>query len=133
MIRKTIKTGVEARLALAKGAKFLADAVGSTIGPWGENFFLEKGGRITNDGVTIAREISLPDEIENRGAHAIREAAIKTVEAVGDGTSTSILLSWKIYEAASRFLSKEGVIGQKTASEIVKQIEDERVEVTDKL
>lgn len=133
MIRRTIKTGVEARTSLAKGAKYLADAVGSTFGPFGQNFFLDKKNAVTNDGVTVAREIQLPDEVENRGATAIREASIKTVEEVGDGTSSAAMLAYSIYDVASRALSKEGVVGQKTSSEIVRQIETEREEITNKL
>lgn len=133
MIRRVILSGVEARTKLAAGAKKLSDAVGRTFGPFGENFFLDKKNTITNDGVTVAREIQLPDEVENRGAAAIREAAIKTVEEVGEGTSSAVMLAYAIYEAASRYLSKDGVVGKRPASEIVRQIESERKEVTEKL
>lgn len=133
MIRRTIKTGVEARVALSKGAKILADALSSTFGPFGYNFFLDKKNAVTNDGVSVAREIHLLDEIENRGAAAIREASIKVVDEVGDGTSTAAMLAYAIYEAASRYLAKDGVMGKKTSSELVKQIEIERKEITDKL
>lgn len=133
MIRRVIASGIPARTKLAAGAKFLADAVGGTFGPFGENWFLDKKNTITNDGVTVAREIQLPDEIENRGAAAIREASVKTVEEVGDGTSSSAMLAYAIYDTASRLLAKEGVIGKKTSAEVVQQIERERIEVTDKL
>lgn len=133
MIRRVIKTGIGGREALAKGAEQIAKAVGSTFGPFGQNFFLDKKNTITNDGVSVAREIQLPDEIENRGAAAIREAAIKTVDEAGDGTTTAIMLAHAIYEAASRLLPREGVLGKKPAAEISKQIERERKEVTDKL
>lgn len=133
MKRRIILSGIEARNKLAKGAKYLAEAVGSTFGPFGQNFFLDKKNAITNDGVSVAREIHLADEVENRGATAVREAAIKTVEEVGDGTSSAALLTWNIYDIASRLLPKEGVMGKKTASEVVKQIEKERQEVTEKL
>lgn len=133
MIRRTIKSGVEARTSLAIGAKKLAEAVGSTFGPFGQNWFLDKKNTITNDGVSVAREIQLPDEAENRGAAALRESAVKTVEEVGDGTSTAVMLAYAIYDTASKLLSKDGVIGKKTGAEIVKQIENERVEITAKL
>lgn len=131
MKRRVIKSGLEGRTALASGATKIAEAVGSTYGPFGQNWYLDK--RITNDGVTVAREFQLPDEIENRGAAAIREAAIKTVEEVGDGTTTAILLANAIYHAAARLLEKEGVRAKKNWAQVTKQIETERVEITDKL
>lgn len=133
MVRRIIKSSVEGRNALAEGARKIADAVGSTYGPFGQNWFLDKKNKITNDGVTIAREFQLPDEIENRGAAAIREAAVKTVEEVGDGTSTATILAYSIYEQAHRLLPKEGVVGKKTGAQIKKQIEEERLEISQKL
>jgi len=133
MKRRKILTGTEARDKMMKGADYLADAVKSTLGPHGQNFFLDKKNTITNDGVSIAREIQLPDEIENRGAAALREAATKTVDQAGDGTTTSIVLAQAIYKSGSRLLSKTNVIGKQTPSEVIRKIEQERKEVTDKL
>lgn len=134
MKRRTIKSGIEGRAALAEGARKITEAVGSTFGPFGQNWFLDnQGGRITNDGVTVAREFQLPDEIENRGAVAMREAAVKTVEEVGDGTTTAIILAHAIYAAMARFLEKDGVRGKKNWSELAKQVETERQEITIKL
>lgn len=130
---KTIEQGVQGRTKLATGAKKLADAVASTLGPFGQSWFLDKKNSITDDGVTVARTYELEDEVENRGATAIREAAIKTVEEVGDGTTTAIVLSWEIYDVAAKYLAQEGVIGKKTHSEIQQQIEQERKEITEKL
>ena len=127
--RKIIVHGVEARERLAKGAETLAKIIQDTLGPFGANVFLEKGSRPTNDGKKIAVEIQLNDEIENMGAKAIREPAIKVDESVGDGTTTAVTLAWAIYQAASRFLAKKGTFGQKTPSEVVRQIEKERQEV----
>lgn len=132
-MNKVIKIGVEARDELAVGADFLADAVKSTLGPFGQNFFIDKKNSITNDGVTVAREIKLKDEVQNRGATALREAAIKTNDEAGDGTTTAIVLAQAIYQAASKYLGKANVIGKKTPAEIIRQIERERVEVTEKL
>lgn len=132
-MNKVIKIGVEARDELAKGADFLANAVKSTLGPFGQNFFIDKKNSITNDGVTVAREIQLVDEVQNRGATALREAATKTNDEAGDGTTTAVVLAQAIYQAASRYLSKENTIGKKTPSEIIRRIEQERVEVTEKL
>jgi chaperonin GroEL len=133
MARKIIKIGVDAREGLTIGARKLSDAVGRTIGPFGENFYLDKGNTVTNDGVTVARAIELTNEIENRGATAIREAAIKTVDEVGDGTSTAIVLAYAIYDEASRYLSDATTKGKKSGSELVRQIETERKEITEKL
>lgn len=132
-IRRIIKSGIEAREELAKGAKELADAIRVTLGPYGINWFLEKRRVPTNDGKKIAQEFQLNDEIQNLGVIAIREAALKTDEEVGDGTTTATTLAWAIFDSASQFLGKIGVIGQKTPYEIVKQIEQERKEVTEKL
>ncbi len=132
-MRRIVLTGVKAREELAKGADFLANAVGSTLGPFGGNFFLEKANKITNDGVSIAREISLNDEVQNRGVIALREAAIKTNDEAGDGTTTAIVLAQAIYKACSKLLGKEGVAGKLTPAEVIAQIERERIEVTQKL
>lgn len=133
MKKQIIKRGVEAREELAKGAQFLAESVGSTLGPFGQNFFMDKGQKISNDGVTVAREILLTDEIQNLGANAIREAAIKVNDEVGDGTTTAVMLAYAIYKSASAYLAKTGVMGRKTPSEIVRQIEKEREEITNLL
>ncbi len=86
----------EARYALEKGVNALADAVKITIGPKGRNVVLEKkfgSPTITNDGVTIAREIELEDALENMGAQLVKEVATKTNDIAGDGTTTATLLA----------------------------------------
>lgn len=133
-MKKVIKIGIEGRTELARGANFLADAVKSTLGPFGQNFFLDKKNTITNDGVSIAREISLPDEVQNRGVVALREAATKTNDEVGDGTSTAIVLAQAIYAECSKYLGEEGVVGSKRSpTDIIKQIDRERLEVIEML
>jgi len=133
MIRRILLTGPEARKKLTDGANKLANAVKSTFGPYGQTFFIDKKNAITNDGVTVAREIVLPDEVENRGAIALKEAATKTVDAVGDGTTTAIILAQAIYDTVSKLLGKEGVIGSKTPADVVKQVEKECTEVISEL
>lgn len=133
MAKKIIKTGIAARNGLAEGAKQLAEAIGSTIGPFGSNFFLEKKERPTNDGVSIAREFSLSDEVENMGVKAIRESAIKTVDKVGDGTSSAIVFSYAIYDRLSKILGKDGIVGAKKPSELKQQLMQEKEEVAQKL
>ena len=133
-MHKITMTGSQAREKLAKGAFQLYDAVSRTLGPYGENFFLEKKHKPTNDGITIAREIQLKDEVENLGVIAIREASVKTVEEAGDGTTTAIILAWKIYENVSRFLQKTGTFsGKMKGTEAVRKIKAETEEVIQKL
>src|SRR3989338_323598 len=86
----------EAREALKRGVDKVARAVRITLGPKGRNAVIDKGygaPMITNDGVTIAKEISLPDKIENLGAEIIKEVASKTNESAGDGTTTAVILT----------------------------------------
>ena len=93
---KEIKFGVDARKALAAGVNQLADTVKVTIGPKGRNVVLSKSygaPLITNDGVTIAKEIDLKDEFENMGAQLVREVATKTNDVAGDGTTTATVLA----------------------------------------
>ena len=93
---KEIKYGSEARTALEKGVNQLADTVKVTLGPKGRNVVLDKSfgaPLITNDGVTIAKEIELEDGFENMGAQLIREVASKTNDVAGDGTTTATVLA----------------------------------------
>ena len=93
---KQIKYGVEARKALEAGVNQLADTVRVTLGPKGRNVVLDKSfgtPLITNDGVTIAKEIELEDGFENMGAQLIREVAAKTNDVAGDGTTTATVLA----------------------------------------
>ena len=91
MARKIVY-GDEARKSLLKGVNTLADTVKVTLGPKGRNVVLDKNfgtPLITNDGVTIAKEIELEDAFENMGAQLIREVAAKTNDVAGDGTTTA--------------------------------------------
>ena len=93
---KEIKYGAEARAALAAGVDKLADTVSVTLGPKGRNVVLDKSygaPLITNDGVTIAKEIELEDPFENMGAQLVKEVATKTNDVAGDGTTTATVLA----------------------------------------
>lgn len=93
---KQIKFSSEARQKLQKGVNLLADTVKVTLGPKGRNVVLDKGfgaPTVTNDGVTIAKEIDLEDKFENMGAQLIKEVATKTSDVAGDGTTTATLLA----------------------------------------
>src|SRR6185436_10862402 len=92
---KQILFSEDARKQIAKGITLAARAVKVTLGPKGRNVVMEKsygGPRITNDGVSIAKEISLKDRFENMGAEIVKEVASKTNDTAGDGTTTSVLL-----------------------------------------
>src|SRR5260221_2047466 len=93
---KTVTFDVEARQALKKGIDIVASAVRITLGPKGHNVVLEKkfgAPTVTNDGVTIVREIDLKDAMENTGAQLLREVATKTNDVAGDGTTTATILA----------------------------------------
>ena len=93
---KEIKYGEDARKALEAGVNKLANTVRVTIGPKGRNVVLDKqfgAPLITNDGVTIAKEIELEDAFENMGAQLVREVATKTNDVAGDGTTTATVLA----------------------------------------
>ncbi|MDD4725799.1 MAG: chaperonin GroEL [Tissierellia bacterium] len=96
---KEIRFGEEARRSMEKGINILADTVKVTLGPKGRNVVLDKkygSPLITNDGVTIAREIELEDRYENMGAQLVKEVATKTNDVAGDGTTTATLLAQAI-------------------------------------
>ena len=93
---KQIAYGEDARKALLNGINQLADTVKITLGPKGRNVVLDKkfgAPLITNDGVTIAKEIELDDAFENMGAQLVKEVATKTNDVAGDGTTTATLLA----------------------------------------
>lgn len=128
---KKVLFGEEARKALQSGVDQLADAVKITLGPKGRNVVLDKkfgAPLITNDGVTIAKEIELEDEFENMGAQLVKEVATKTNDVAGDGTTTATLLAQAIIReglknvaaGANPMILKKGI--QKAVDEAVKYI-----------
>ena len=105
---KEIKYGAEARAALEAGVNQLADTVRVTLGPKGRNVVLDKSfgaPLITNDGVTIAKEIELEDAFENMGAQLVKEVATKTNDVAGDGTTTATVLAQAMVNAGMRNLA----------------------------
>lgn len=101
-IAKEIKFGTEARESILNGVNILANAVKTTLGPKGRNVIIERQygqPHITKDGVSVAREVTLSNHFENMGAEIIREAASKTAELAGDGTTTATVLAQAIYQA----------------------------------
>src|SRR5512140_1659070 len=105
MAHKELKFNEDARRALERGVNSLADAVKITLGPKGRYVVLDKkfgAPTITNDGVTIAREIDIEDVFENQGAQLVREVATKTNDVAGDGTTTATLLAQAIVREGVR-------------------------------
>ncbi|SHL18324.1 chaperonin GroEL [Pseudonocardia thermophila] len=108
---KELRFGEEARRLLQAGVDQLAEAVKSTLGPKGRNVILEKitgTPEVTNDGVTIAREIHLRDPFENMGAQILKEAAVKTNDTVGDGTTTATVIAQAIVRAGMKAIADGG-------------------------
>ena len=125
---KEIKFGEEARKKMLDGVNSLADTFKTTLGPKGRNVVLDKSfgaPLITNDGVTIAKEIELEDPYENIGARLVKEVAIKTNDVAGDGTTTATLLAQEIIKEGvknvaegiriNKFLSEAGVCSRREA------------------
>src|SRR6187200_2511999 len=95
----------DARKKLLQGADKLARAVGSTLGPTGRNVIIDKsfgGPSVTKDGVTVSKEIDLPDPFENMGAKLVNAIAQKTSDVAGDGTTTATILGLSIYQEGLR-------------------------------
>ncbi|MHC4824245.1 MAG: chaperonin GroEL [Planctomycetota bacterium] len=130
----------EAREAILNGVEKLAKAVVSTLGPKGRCAVLDKswgGPTITKDGVTVARDIDLLDKSENLGAQLVKQAATKTNDRAGDGTTTATLLAWSLYREALRHLAVGAdpaamIRGMKAATaQVKKQIEKSATPVKD--
>ena len=108
MAGKRILFGADARQKLAKGVDTLADTVKVTLGPRGRNVAFERkfgAPGITKDGVSVAKEIDLPDPIENMGAQMVREAASKTADIAGDGTTSATVLTQAIFREGNKFVT----------------------------
>ena len=138
---KDIKFEAEARGELAKGVTKLADAVKVTLGPKGRYVAIEKSygaPLITNDGVTVAREVELEDPVQNMGAQLVREAAVKTNDVAGDGTTTATLLADVIVNEGLRNVTagadalgiRRGI--QKATTAVVEQIKKDSKKVSTK-
>ncbi len=122
---KQIIFGEDARRALKRGVDTVSDAVKITIGPKGRNVVLDKGygaPTITNDGVSIAKEITLKDKFENLGAEIVKEVATKTNDAAGDGTTTSVVLTQAIIQEGLKHTNMGlGVMGIRAGIEAATQ------------
>ena len=108
MVKKIINFDDRARKGLQKGINQLSNAVVTTLGPNGRNVVINTNGQIqsTKDGVTVAKSIEVEDEIENTGVNLLKQAAIKTADQAGDGTTTSTLLASEIYNKGLAYSDK---------------------------
>jgi len=106
-MKKSITFGSEALTEIAKGVEILAKTVGSTLGPGGRNVIFENLGfpLVTKDGVTVASQIELKDELQNIGAQMVKQVAKKTCDDAGDGTTTATVLANAILQEGLKVLS----------------------------
>ncbi|MBN2183393.1 MAG: chaperonin GroEL [Sedimentisphaerales bacterium] len=139
MAAKKIAFGTDARAAIQKGVKKLAEAVKITLGPCGRNVVLEKSfgsPTVTKDGVTVAKEIELEDSYENMGAQMVKEVASKTSDVAGDGTTTATILAESIFDeglknitaGANAMQVKRGI--EKAVEKIVDELQKMSTSVT---
>ncbi|MCR4328880.1 MAG: chaperonin GroEL [Patescibacteria group bacterium] len=138
---KSIKFNEDARISLKRGIDKLAEAVKMTLGPRGRAVVIEKGygaPQVTFDGVTVAKEVELEDKYENLGAEFIKQAADKTNDNVGDGTTTSVVLAHAMIDEGEKVIREKGfnVIQlaeelKKTSAQIVKNLESQREVLND--
>jgi len=139
MAAKKIAFGTDARAAIQKGVKKLAEAVKITLGPCGRNVVLEKSFGspiVTKDGVTVAKEIELEDSYENMGAQMVKEVASKTSDVAGDGTTTATILAESIFDeglknitaGANAMQVKRGI--EKAVEKIVEELQKMSTPVT---
>ncbi len=108
MAAKQLKFGEDARTALFRGVEILTNAVKTTLGPRGRNVTIDKtfgSPTVTKDGVTVAKEIELPDKFENMGAQMVREVASKTSDVAGDGTTTATVLAYSIFKEGMKVVA----------------------------
>src|SRR5688500_10726525 len=111
MAAKQMKFDTDARAEIAAGLSQLARAVKATLGPRGRNVVLQKSfgsPRITKDGVTVSKEIELPQPFENMGAKLVNMVASKTGDVAGDGTTTATVLAEEIYNEGQKYVTAGG-------------------------
>lgn len=129
-MERILITGAEARTKIREGVAKAAKVVGYTYGPFGTNGLIEKGNRITNDGMKILQEIVLEDEVENMGVNKLKEATSKSNDQVGEGSTSIVLLTNAILKESTKYLGSERTIGgPMTTADFIKKVEEERIEI----
>jgi len=134
-MEKIIKLNQEARDALKRGVDQVADCAKVTLGPGGRNAILGRDYRaplITNDGISIVKDIQLADEVENLGAEVIKDVSIKTNQEAGDGTTTAMVLAQALLDTVYPMLDKTA-IPQKDPMTLKREIKEESIKVIEKL
>ena len=140
MTAKQIKFGDDARQHLVQGAGILTRAVKATLGPKGRNVILKKSfgsPAMTKDGVSVAKEIELPDEFENMGAQMVKEVAAHTSDLAGDGTTTATVLAYSMLQEGIKAVTagmnpmdlKRGI--DKAVEQVVAELEKLAIPCTD--
>ncbi len=135
---KDIKFDIEARDGLKRGVDALANSVKVTLGPKGRNVIISKsfgGPQVTKDGVTVAKEVELENELENMGAQMVKEVASKTNDLAGDGTTTATILAQSIVHEGLKNVAaganpmdlKRGI--DKAVTSVVQDLEKQSVEI----
>ena len=128
---KQIMIGDEARQSLLRGINILSNLVKATLGPRGKNVVIDKkfgSPTSTKDGVTVAKEVELKNNLENMGAQLVKEVASKTSDVAGDGTTTATVLAQAVYSEGLRYVTaganpmliKKGI--DKAVDEVVKEL-----------
>src|SRR5258707_2698134 len=141
MAAKELRFKEDARSSILKGVNVLAEAVRVTLGPLGRNVVIERSfgaPTITKDGVTVAKEITLEDRLENMGAQMVREVASRTADIAGDGTTTATVLAQAIFREGNKFVTaganpmelKRGI--DKAVAAVVETIKNNSCPVSDK-
>ena len=134
---KEIKSGEEAKEAMLSGMKKLADAVGSTLGPNGSTVVLcepNKTPHVTKDGVSVAKEIEFADFFENAGAQLLKEAAVRTVNTVGDATTSSTILGYELCKEINRSQAEKQSLKRDikgAAKKVVENIKSQAITIKD--
>jgi len=127
-------SGTDARAKVTAGIDKGANAVKHTFGPFGTNGLLEKGNRITNDGITILREITLDDEVEDRALSKLKDGVAKSNDVVGDASTTFCILVQAVLKESNRLLGNGKSIGGKmTTGQFLRKLKAESAEVVEKL
>lgn len=136
MTNRISTVGTKGRDEAFEGIRYVAKAVKSTIGPFGQNFLLEKGKKVTNDGFTVSQQLcnAIKNEFQRLSAQAFHEICAKTNYQVGDFTSGSWALGEAIlFSSLKQLQSEKTLVGKMTPSDIITTVEKERVEVIEKL
>ena len=129
----TTENPTEAQDKISSGVDLIANIVKITLGPHGRNVVLEKGLKVTNDGISIAKEVQSEDEVEDLALRIVREASVKTNEQAGDGTTTALTMAQAGYKEFIRLLPGKSIAGKTTVMKLRKDVKESVAFVVDEL